>query len=246
MTPTDQTRPPESFFESYSNLFSQAGIFLLGLISVLTLVYGFGATWFWMGLGALAWVVGLLIKILFAGLAYLYVPQKWVKLNAAVSGLLSSLTELGVAAIIFHLYRPRASALVTILAFGFAAGCAEILFVLGTMYFEKVPEEKIDGWIKGARASFCVRHVLLIERLTALMGHVGARGLVCLSLFSETYEIATIALLSFALTDGLAAYGNLKEWDWFDPITCRAFYGACVSISMLEVILFALFATWLL
>lgn len=246
MPPTDQTRSPESFSKPHWNVFPQAGVFLLGLIPVLILVYGFGASWLWMGLGAAAWILGLLIKVVLAGITYLYVPLKWVKMNALISGVLSSVSELSVAALLFHLNRPKTSVLESILAFGVAAGCAEILFVLGAMYFEKEPDDKVAGWVKGAGASFCVRHVLFIERSTALMGHVGARGLVSLSIFSERYEFAAVALLSFAMKDGLAAYGTSKEWDWFDPTTCRAFYGACLSISTIEVILFALFATRLL
>lgn len=232
-TAADPLWPPVS-------VVSRWGILMLALIPPPLLVYGFGASWRWVGLGGLAWSAALLLKIPLARIAHSCLFSRAKTLNAAVSGAVSSMSELGVAAFVFSLSPPESSILANVLAFGAAAGCVEILFVLGAMAFDQPSAEKVAGWIEGAKASFCVRHVQPIERATALAGHVGSRGLVSLALYSGSYELAAIALLGFALTDGVAAYGSLKDWDWFDPVTCRRFHGFCAGVSTAEVTLFAL------
>jgi hypothetical protein len=87
--------------------------------------------------------------------------------------------------------------------------------------------------------------MLFLERAVALAGHVGSRGLVCIAVSGAMLWPAAFALVSFALTDGLAAYGSLRQWDFFAPRVCSRFYGACILITALELAAFAISSTYI-
>ncbi|MQA28214.1 MAG: hypothetical protein GEU82_00035 [Luteitalea sp.] len=221
-------------------------LLILGLVPLPLLVYGGGASWQWGWLGALAWAVSLVVKIPVTGSVYALSASMPGLPRAALSGLISSLSELGVAALLFDLRPLPSPALPNVLAFGAGAGCLETLFVFAAMFFESPPADQVARWLDGARSSFCVRHVQTIERVTAFGGHVGARGLISLSIYGGSPAIAVVAIVSFAVTDGLAAYGSLRDWDWFKPATCRRFHGACIAISTMELALFAILSASML
>ena len=69
--------------------------------------------------------------------------------------------------------------------------------------------------MRGAEVSRCVRYAVPLERLFALAGHIGARGLVYLGLHAP-FPVApgwmALAVLMFATIDGTAVYGHLQHW----------------------------------
>jgi hypothetical protein len=215
-------------------------LFVLGLAPLPLLVYGFGASWQWGGLGALAWAVSLIVKVPVTGSLSVLRASVSEIVTAALSGLISSVSELGVAVLVLFSLPPVTPVVfINLLAFGAGAACLETLFVLTAMFFESPSDDRIARWREGAKSSFCVRHLQGLERLIAFGGHVGARGLICLAIYRPSTAAAVVAFVSFALTDGLAAYGNIRNWDWFKPTTCRRFYGACIVIAAIELTLFA-------
>ena len=215
-------------------------LLVLGLLPLPLLVYAGGASWQWGWLGAVAWAVALVVKIPAAGSLHALPASISPLSRAALSGIISSLSELGVAALIFTLYPLLPPRLPNILSFGAGAACLETLFVFTAMFFESPPAEQVARWRIGARSSWCVRHAQIIERLSAFGGHVGTRGLISLSVYGGNVAIAVVALVTFAVTDGFATYGSFKNWDWFDPATCRRFHGLCMVISLIELAFFAI------
>jgi hypothetical protein len=81
------------------------------------------------------------------------------------------------------------------------------------------------------------RHTFLVERTAALIGHVGSRGLVWLSVHGPLWPGAA-ALLAFASVDGLAAYGVRREWDWLSPRVWWRFYPVVFGMGVLELLAF--------
>jgi hypothetical protein len=139
----------------------------------------------------------------------------WIATRAALQGALSAALELGATALYFAFF-PRFS-FAQVAAFGIGAGSAEAAYVLGLGLFgPRSTPTALNAWIKGARVSLCVRYSVAIERFFALLGHTGSRGLIYVGLYSS-FPIAagwvTVAVLLFALIDGVAVYGHLQNWN---------------------------------
>lgn len=232
-------REPSASFAWWATL-------LLGMAPPLCVVYGLNGSWSWVAWGSFAWIAAVLLKMPSGWIVHLLLSAGPAWLSSMGLGLISGIAELSIAAYLFASGPPGNNILREILAFTIGAGCTETLFVLGASLLSKPGDEKIDFWIKGARQSLCVQHVLLVERVIALSGHVGARGLVCVAVYGAVPWLAALAVVTFSLVDGLAAYGESRNWNWFDPRTCHRFYGFCASISVLEAVLFALASAILL
>lgn len=227
------TQPP-------SIIFSWMATLMLMVIPPVIIVQCIGGSWSWVLWGGLSWSIAVVLKIVITPIAYILLPSNLPSLCGICLGLISGIIELGIAAYLFDPTLSRDIILAEILAFSVGAGCTEILFVLASSLINKPQEnKKVALWIDGAEKSLCVRNILLVERATALLGHIGARGLVCLSVYGTVILPAAIALATFSLTDGLASYGELKKLNWFEPRICRIFYGFCASLSVLEILLFA-------
>ncbi|MGH9363083.1 MAG: hypothetical protein ACRD2T_14325 [Thermoanaerobaculia bacterium] len=78
----------------------------------------------------------------------------------------------------------------------------------------------------------------VVERGLALIGHTGSRGLIWLGTTGAPW-CAAVALATFTLVDGVAAYGWLRKWDWLEIRTWRRSYGLCAAVGILELLLFA-------
>lgn len=224
---------------------SWVGTLLLGVLPPFYLVLGLDASWYWVGLGALAWGTAIPLKFFTAWLADRWITADRPYIHASSLGLLSATTELGAAAFFFSLGTLSNPVLTNIIAYAIGAGCTETLIVFVYACIEKKPEETLARWIEAAKMSVWVRHILLVERLVAVGGHLGARSLVCLAIYAQFPFLAAVAVLTFAVTDGLADFGEIKKWDWFSPRAFRRLYGSCASIAILEIALFALLYYWL-
>ena len=123
------------------------------------------------------------------------------------------------------------------LAFGIGAGCSEVIYVLVSGITAKRDPEREAAWARGAAVSLCVRYQVPIERLFALVGHVGSRGVVYAGLhakFPECVLLLFLAVFLFTAVDGVAYYGHLRGWNWSEPSVCRRTHGFFAFISVIE------------
>lgn len=190
--------------------------------------------------GGLLWGASVALKgLLFPGLNRAAELQP-IATRAAWQGSLSAAFELGAAAVYFAFVAHLS--LSQVAAFGIGAGCTEAAYVLGLGLFGPKPSAAVlETWMRGARLSWCVRYSIAAERLFAVIGHSGSRGLIYVGLNTSSAFAAgwiAAAFLLFALIDGVAVYGHLRDWNWFDPAVCRRSHLLFSSASVAEAILF--------
>jgi hypothetical protein len=199
--------------------------------------------WTIVAAGALIWAVSVaakrpLVWLLYGALAR---PESRA-VKAGLHGLLSAAVELGAAALYLGFWTQ--ASLIEIVGFGVGAGSAEVVYILALAIFGPQPDpEEVARWARGAAVSLCVRYTVPIERLFALIGHTGSRGLIYFGLHSSPAVGAIwlgIALLLFAATDGVAARGHGQGWKWNDPPVCRRVHSFFASVSLAEVAIFLL------
>ncbi|MBW3625818.1 MAG: hypothetical protein KY468_20690 [Armatimonadetes bacterium] len=205
-----------------------AGI-VLGTLVVLPLaaLRSMGAPWSAFGWGILSWMIGVFVKFL------LMIPLDTVGTrllspgaNAALSGILSAVTELGAAA---WLLRRIPLTLPNVLAFGVGIGAFEVFFTL------------LMGWVEGLENPALPRPGLsfvdgffLAERTLALIGHTASRVLIAVALAHSSLPAAFLAILLFSLIDGTAGYGILRQWDWEDPGLMTRFLLFVAAVVLVE------------
>jgi hypothetical protein len=229
---------------------SLLAVVIIGLLPPLILVqYGRVSSW-WLIAGGAVWVASLAVKWpLSTALASVGHERLRVPTSAVFQGLLSALVELGAAAV--YLRASRRGSLADVFAFGVGAGCVEALYVVILAVILGARGSDPDNeaaWAAGATVSLCVRYALPIERVSALLGHAGSRGLVYLSVSTVPLRgipLFILALLLFAIVDGIASYGLTVGWNWNDPCVCRRFYSFVFSISLIEAVLFLLLFSFL-
>jgi hypothetical protein len=222
-------------------LISLIALLALALAPCIVLTVKAGAhTWVHFFWGAGTWGIAVAIKRTLARWLNRALDQKAGQIfHAASQGLLSSLLELGAAAL--YLWRLDSADLFTVLAFGAGAGSAEVVYVLAAGSLAKPDPQKEVAWARNAWNSFCVRYQVPIERLFAVIGHIGSRGLVYVGLHGSAAEAIlwlSVALLFFTAVDGVATYGHVRNWDWSEPATCRRAHGFFAVISISELLLF--------
>jgi hypothetical protein len=187
-----------------------------------------GARWKWFGLGILSWVIGVVLKTPLqsaldaAGGASL----PWGA-QAAASGAVSAVTELGAAAC--FLWRAKLR-LPDVLAFGIGIGAFEALFVLLLGWLEG-----LDGPAAAANRFAFVGGFLLLDRLLALIGHTASRVLLYVGLRHRWLLPALLSVALFSSVDGTVSYGTLANWDWEDPGLLTRFYLFVAAVGGLEV-----------
>jgi hypothetical protein len=226
---------------------------LLGLVAAPPLAVAIGGVPLRVvGWGAALWAAAIALKRVLAS-AFDWVNRERAERNkhsryviAASHGLLSALTELGLAAP--YLWNWHGASLPDVLAFGIGAGSAEVLYVLVLGFLTREKDaQAMAAWARAARKSLSVRFTVPLERLLAGIGHAGSRGLVWVGLQHASafgFAIVLLAAILFAGVDGVAVYGLQRKWDWNNPeLTWRLhlYFGA---ISVGEMTLFlALYPT---
>jgi hypothetical protein len=192
--------------------------------------------------GAGLWAVSVAFKHLLGGVLRRSLRSATgVGLASALHGFLSAVTELGAAGI--YLFTWENAPLLHIVAFGAGAGCAEVLYVLIWGSFTRADEGKQAAWARSAASSLCVRYTVPLERVFALVGHTGSRGLVWVALHDSGFaqiSLLTIAIVLFTAVDAVAAYGLHRQWNWDDPQLCRRTHLFFGGISVLELATFIL------
>lgn len=194
--------------------------------------------------GALAWAAAVIVKVavsLVPGAKHIIAAGK---IGAAIWGAFSGLAELG-----FLSYLMIEGLVSKDAAGGAAAGIGaaslEIVYLLANGVVEDIrrPDPaRYQAWLRGARRSLWVANMIFIERSAATMLHVGTRGLLALSLSQKLLLPIMIAIITFAAVDGLATYGAVRKWNWFNPILCRRFFQFILLAGAFNLALFALYA----
>ena len=211
----------------------------LAIIPATVLVRNPAVPWYLIFLGAVTWGIAVALKRPLAVQLKKLLGNCRRMYIAASQGLLSAVLELGCAAL--YLWRMKDADINSVLAFGVGAGAAEILYVVVVGSLAKRDPAREAAWAGAARKSLCVRYQVPIERCFALIGHVGSRGLVYVGLhvgMPGGSILLLAALVFFTLIDGVATYGHLSGWDWFDPAQCRYVHGFFATVSLLELVLF--------
>lgn len=214
----------------------------------LALLLAAGADGAWLKLGALAWIIALAVKLpvmAALGIGASAAPA-WVM--GLLSGFGSSATELGIA--LLALARSEATpALPDILLFAAAAGSVEALAVLGWSLLVPTAAADVARWLESAAASKVVRHQFVLERSIAWFGHLGSRSLVALAFLHQVPWLGAVAVLTFALTDGVAAYEQQRGADWFAAANLKRYFRlatimVCVELAVLVCYLLAAGTPW--
>ncbi|WP_426754683.1 hypothetical protein [Myxococcus sp. Y35] len=220
-----------------SGVLAWVATLLLGAGLPLVLVLAGGASWRAAGMGALSWALGLALKLPVAGEITVRLTPRGPARLAMAQGLASAACELGMAAVLFR-YADVSSR--SDVVYAVSAGCIECLFLtLSAILTTSGPPGLVAlQWAEGARKSLWIRNSMFVERVIAVAGHLGSRGLVGIALLTGAVWPALFAVLSFATTDGWAAFGLERRWNWYSLRTFRMFHGGCAAIAALEVALF--------
>lgn len=194
-------------------------------------------------LGALSWATAVLVK--FAGFRLgteRLAAAGWSSPALGLTqGLLSSVCELGSAALFFWFGRLHYT-LAVALGFGAGAAMIEAIVVLlidpmrGTSSGPHLEEERVllrrDHphllWIS-----------ILVERAEATAMHVLSRILMILTVSGGSYAPAGVAVAGFAAVDGLAYYALRERWKWSEAKVLWRFYGFCAIVVLLLAVVLA-------
>jgi hypothetical protein len=67
---------------------------------------------------------------------------------------------------------------------------------------------------------------------------VAARALIYVSVLKQSVWPGLFAFVAFATIDGVARYGHLNGWNWFDHTTVSRYYGAISIVIAIEIFIF--------
>ena len=188
--------------------------------------------WGWLLLGAGTWVLALVLKILadfIVQRAASVQLRDWVA--SLLSGLWSSLCELGLAAAAFWYWQATfADALVLALGAALAEFIILLPAALGAEWNKKKPESKAKrahGW-----------NSFFAERAVTIASHLASRALLWLGVGGSAGLAALGSAFGlFALTESTQAYGQAKEWDFLNPRTLWTFLFFMMAIVAVQIVL---------
>lgn len=205
-------------------------------LAPIALLLVLGARLEWSLRGAIAWGVAFVAKLPpMAGLGFVgsRLPA-W--LYGVLAGSISAAIELGFA--LLALARaPIVPTLADIFLFAAAAGSIEALAIIGWSLLVPTPNADVTRWLAAAQRSRIVRHQFALERSVAWFGHLGSRSLVALAFVREVPALALVAFITFAVTDGLAAYEHQRQADWFSPATLVRYFRVALAGVVLELVI---------
>lgn len=166
--------------------------------------------WSWLGLGAGTWVLAVILKVLADVIVQRTMTLAFRDWAASfLSGLWSSLCELGLTAFVFWYWQARfADALVL------ALGVASIEFVVLL-----IGAAGANWGKKQAKAKAAAQwNAFFAERAVAFASHFASRALLWQGVGGASgFSPIGSAFGLFALTEAIQAYGQAKEWDWLNP-----------------------------
>jgi hypothetical protein len=215
-------------------------LFLAVLLPVL-LIAGFRASAGVVLWGAVTWALAQTAKWpAYVAASRLFRPRLRPPEWAAVSGVVSAASELCASAMYFAFFF-RAASILNVIGFGLGASSAEVLFLALLRYLAYRRRPAAGTPMSSKRPAF-MRYIFLVERVAALLLHVGSRCLVYWSISQQKVWVGLWALASFSLVDGFAAYGKLCRWNWFEPRVSSKFYAFVFAVGASDLGLFAAMA----
>ena len=197
------------------------------------------------GYGVLAWVAAVLLKTAIHQLVIDRVVRQGAshRAVAAIQGLLSASTELGVAAVFFmYIWQPATMA--ELIGFGAGAGMAEAV-ILPSL---KNPLKGTSLELHATEVLACtggdstIQWLSVLERVLATVLHIASRSLVYLTFLSSNPLPAVLAVGGFSCVDGVAYYGHLKKWRFDSVRTLASMYGYIGGIAAALTGIFVIFA----
>ncbi|NBB84879.1 MAG: hypothetical protein GVY12_01480 [Bacteroidetes bacterium] len=190
----------------------------------------------WLVAGALTWALSVAVKIVAAGGVHALTDTRvGDSVYAALQGGVSAVSELGAAALAFTVVLSGGS-VGSVVAFGLGAGALEAGLLLRAAQVQTGADEASTG--AAARVDGVQRYSFVVERVAALMGHVGARGLIWVGVHGPVWPVA-VAVVTFAAVDGVASYGHRREWDWMAPTVWWRFNAFTLGLALVELLVFA-------
>lgn len=164
---------------------------------------------------------------------------------AIIQGLLSAVTELGVAAASFaFVWRPPT--LPQLIGFGAGAGMAEAVmvpFMTNPFKGSTIEAHSTDVFARSAGTAV-IQWLNVLERVWATVLHVSSRALVYMTVTSTNPLPAAIALCGFACVDGMAYYGLLQKWRFDQLRTLARVHGFVGLVAAALTAAFALLLRW--
>jgi hypothetical protein len=214
---------------------------IIAISPPLAITFWFNSPSEWLLFGAVAWSIALGMKLAVGKIIYYFFSRhERILLFACGLGIMSSITELGVTAFFFVLLLDQSS-IIRVVTFGIGVSTTEIIFVIVSAMIEHRYNRDQGtelAWTKGASKSLVVRYMSVVERVDGLIGHISSRGLIYLSILWNSPAIAILSIFTFSIVDGVATYGSLAQWNWFDPHLCRRFYLFVTGVSVIEMLVF--------
>lgn len=170
----------------------------------------------WLLIGAGAWFIAVALKITGDVLFQRNVTvdfHDWV--TGVLSGLWASVIELGIASIAFLLW---SATVWDAIGYAFGAAAVEFMLLLPAAFSGGVVADKKQRKNSKEPAPVMTWRNFAIERFIALVGHIASRVLVWIGV-AGTGGIAALAAAVglYTLSEGLAAYGEAKDWNWLTP-----------------------------
>jgi hypothetical protein len=215
------------------------GMLGLGIGVAVYLTQGLGVSRDVIGYGALSYALG---AVGFKGLLYsgLVVPVLHERLApawlATAQGFVSSISELGAAALFLWLVIPELS-LTELIGFCATAGIVEALIIPlmsigGINILSGTPVEKdaAEQWRDLGATPLAVMAFPLVERGLTMALHTSSRALVYAAMVLGNVLPALLAVSLFAAVDGTAYYALLKQWKVLSFTVASKFY-ALVAIT---------------
>jgi hypothetical protein len=197
---------------------------------------GYGAGWRWLLLGAAAYALGIVLKLL------LLVPVELAGASdlpawgqASVMGMVSAAAELAVA--VPFLWPRRGSggrespAWPDALAFGAAAGVAEMLAAVPLGLAQYAYET--GQWPSVPDFTAALGWTFLLERGLTTVGHASSRALVYVGLRYRSLAPLLLAFALFSVNDGVPTYVDARGWHWDSRLTLK-FYSLAAAITVAE------------
>ena len=184
--------------------------------------------WGWFLLGAGSWVLAVVLKVL---ADFIVQRTATVELRdwaaAVLSGVWSSICELGLSAFAFWFW---SAGFADALVMATGAALAEFVILLPAAISanwnkKQAKAKEASSWSAffGERSVAIASH--LASRALAWLGVGGAGGLAALA----------SAFGLFAVTEGIQAYGQAKEWDWLNRRILWSYLALQGAIIALEI-----------
>ena len=190
--------------------------------------------WSWLLLGAGTWVLAVVLKVLADVVVQRLMTAAFRDWAAAfLSGVWSSLCELGLAALAFWYF---AATFADALVLALGAASAEFLVLLVGAAGANWPKKQVKSKAAAEWNAF------FAERAVAFASHLSARALMWLGVIGAAgLPAAGSALGLFALTEAIQAYGQAKEWDW---LKSRVLWTYLLFQMLIVAFQFALLVMW--